>query len=138
MEEESKIFQRQFENDLKYIQKEIIAIQPEVNFLASNIDEMFKYVKFSRPLNAVSIINLTKKQYKNYWGSLYKEHSQYFDIIMEAIEEKFNNGLISAEEMIEKIKKSSDSETEKKNAIEALTVKENKNKETEVDKNGRD
>lgn len=123
MEEESKIFQRQLENDLKYIDKEIIAIQPEVNFLALNTDEMFKYIKFSRALNAVSIINLTKKQYKNYWNTIYKEHPEALSIIMDKIEDKFKNGLISTEEMAEKIMKSKDVELEKKAAIKALGLK---------------
>ena len=121
MEEENKLLQKQFENDLKYIDKEIIAKQLEEDLYASNKEEKIKYIKFSRPLNAVSIVNLTKKQYKNYWGSLYKEHSKHYEMIMEKIDEKFSNGLITAEEMIEKIKKSKDSETEKINAIKLLT-----------------
>lgn len=124
MEEETKIFQRQFENDIKYIEKEIIAIQPEVDLWATNKEDMFKYVKFSRPLNCVSIINLTKKQYKNYWKSLYKDHPEQLEIIMQKVEEKFNSGLISAAEMIEKIKQSKDSENEKKLAIKALSLKD--------------
>lgn len=114
---------KQFDNDLIYIENEIIAMQPQINELAEDEDEKYRYVKFSRALNAVSAINLTKKQFKNYWKTLYKNSPEKLEIILNKIDEKFENGLISKEEMIKKIEESKDYESEKRLAIKALTGK---------------
>lgn len=114
---------KQFDNDLIYIENEIIAMQPQINELAEDEDEKYRYVKFSRALNAVSAINLTKKQFKNYWKTLYKNSPEKLEIILNKIDEKFEKGLISKEEMIKKIEESKDYESEKRLAIKALTGK---------------
>lgn len=123
----SKVSEKEFENDLKFIENEIISMQPDIDESIENEEEKYKFVKFSKALNGVAVINLTKKQFKNYWRTLYKDSPQKLKIILEKIDDKFENGLTSRKEMIEIIKKSNDYESEKKAAIKALTKKENKN-----------
>jgi hypothetical protein len=110
--------------DLAYIKSDLIAKQLQKDIKdneAEEEDEKEKYVKFSRLLGAVTIMNLTKKQYKKYWESQYKGYPEKNEIIMKAVEEKFQNGLIPREDMINMIKKSKDFESEKKRAIKLLS-----------------
>ena len=108
---------KDIERDLRFIESEIIAKQYEKDKITGEE----KYVKYSRALKCVVAINLTKKQYINYWGAQYKSHPEQLKLILEKIEDKFENGLISAENMLELIRASKDFESEKKNAIKVLT-----------------
>lgn len=111
--------------DLRYIKNDIIAMQLDKNKCCEE-DEVDKYVKFSRILKTVTVINLTKKQYKNYWNTQYKDYPLELNLIMQEIEEKFKNGLTSREDMIQLIENSDDYESEKRNALKVLKEKEKK------------
>lgn len=103
--------------DIHAIKSDIIAKQTDSN-----------YCKWSRLLNAVSIVGLTQKQYMDYWQTHYKNYPEYSKQIQEACEEKLNNGLISAEKMMTMIYNSKDFESEKEKAIKALGGKYSKDK----------
>lgn len=127
MEDEQIRMLKDVEADLKYIENELIAKQ----YKKDEETGEFRYVKFSRVLKCVAVINLTKKQYINYWTAQYKSYPKELKRILEKIDDKFENGLISPEEMIALVKESKDFESEKRNAIKALS----KPKETETKEN---
>lgn len=112
--------EKKLKKDLEYIKNDILAKQFEEDSKAPN-DEKEKFIKFSRQLNAFTVIDLTKRQYKKYWNTQYTNYPDKIEEIFEAIDDKFNNGLTSTEEMIEIIKNSKDNENEKKKAIDLLT-----------------
>lgn len=126
MNQEEEMLRKELQNDLIYIENEIIAMQPDIDEETEDEEERYKYVKFSRALNAVAVINLTKKQYRNYWRTLYRANPKELKMIMDKIDDKFENGLTTPKEMIKIIKESKDFESEKKNAIKALTKKRRK------------
>lgn len=95
---------KKIERDKRFIKSEIICKQLSKNKKDNEDDE--KYIKFSRTLNAVSVINLTKKQYDNYWITQYKDSPEQLKIILETINDKFANGLTSAERMIHLVENS--------------------------------
>ena len=107
-EDEVEVLKR-FKSDLQYIQNEVIAQQPDG-----------AYTKWSRILNAVTVVGITYSQFIDYWVKLYKNYPDYVDDIVKACENKLDNDLISREQMIDMIKKSKDYECEKIRAIEAL------------------
>ena len=128
--------EKKFKRDMLYIENDIIAKQPEPNKYYETPDEKYNYVKFCKPLNTFAVLNMTKAQYKKYWTTQYKNYPNELKIILEKVEEKFKNGLISAEEMLELIENSNDADSEKKNARKALTKKKkikdnNENSNTE-------
>lgn len=101
-----------FEEDLKYIEKDILAKQRNNN-----------YIKFSRLLGEVAIIDMTQSQYINYWTSKYKNAKQeHLNQIIDACNRKFIEGLISPEEMKTLIIKSKDTTKEKQKALEYLGI----------------
>lgn len=115
---------KKLKRDLAYIKNDLIAKQLQKDIkedYREEDDEKEKYVKFSKILRAVTVVNMTKKQYKRYWESQYKPYPEKHKIILEAIEEKFKNGLTSQEEMINIINLSKDSESEKKRAVKLLS-----------------
>lgn len=116
MENEPIRIIKDLNGDLNFIENEIIARQ----YKKDEETGEFKYVKFSRALKCVVVINLTKKQYINYWTAQYKNYPDQLKTILEKIDDKFENGLIPAEEMIKMIKESKDFESEKKNALRVL------------------
>lgn len=117
---------KKFKRDLEYIKTDLITKQLQKDIKdneSEEEDEKEKYVKFSRLIGVVTIVNLTKKQYKKYWESQYKGYPEKNEIIMKAVEEKFQNGLTPREDMIDMIKKSKDFESEKNRAIKLLSKK---------------
>ena len=117
---------KKFKRDLEYIKADLITKQLQKDIKDNKFeeeDEKEKYVKFSRMLGVVTIMNLTKKQYKKYWESQYKGYPEKNEIIMKAVEEKFKKGLTPREDMINMIKKSKDFESEKNRAIKLLSKK---------------
>lgn len=98
--------------DIKYIKNELIAKQPNGN-----------YCKFSKMLNAVSVFNLTKDQYINYWKKLYK-NTPYLKEILNLCNLKLQEGLVSVPDMIELINKSSDNTSDKEASLKLLGVNE--------------
>lgn len=96
------------ERDLKYINSEVISKQIDGN-----------YVKWSRILNAVSIIGLTEHQFIDYWSKRYK-NSKDLPTIVECCKNKLQNGLMEPDKMINLIKHSKDFEKEKVKAIKLL------------------
>lgn len=117
---------KRVKRDLLYIKTDLISKQLQKDIKDDkneDEDEKEKYVKFSKILGAVTVVNMTKKQYKRYWEGQYKLYPEKNKIILEAIEEKFNNNLTPQEEMIEIIKLSKDLESEKKRAIKLLSEK---------------
>lgn len=117
---------KRIKRDLLYIKTDLISKQLQKDIKDDkneDEDEKEKYVKFSKILGAVTVVNMTKKQYKRYWEGQYKLYPEKNKTILEAIEEKFNNNLTPQEEMIEIIKLSKDLESEKKRAIKLLSEK---------------
>lgn len=110
---------KKLKRDLKYIEEDVIAKQFKEDKNAGE-DEKEKFVKFCKPLNAIGIIDMTKKQYKKYWNTQYLTFPKEKEIILQAVEQKFKNGLTNTDEMIQIIKDSKDYETEKKKAIKLL------------------
>lgn len=104
--------------DLDYINNELISITHENT-----------YVKFSRPLNAVSVVGGPKSQFERYWFSKYTKKPNEQKQIMNALDELFNSKLTPPEDMIKMIEKSNDSENEKSRAIFLLRPKPVKTKE---------
>lgn len=122
---------KKLKRDLEYIKTDIIAKQPEINknykreeTEQDKIDAKYFYIKFSKILDAVAVMNMTKKQYKGYWNTQYKDYPDKLEIVLNAIDEKFNNGLTDRKEMIEIIRKSKDFQEEKKKAILLLKTSE--------------
>lgn len=113
----------ELKKDLEYIKKDLISLQPGTNKLASDEDEKYRYIKFSRILNSTAIVGMTKKQYINFWRTQYIKKPELFGIILNAINEKFKNGLISIEEMREMIINSKDTEKEKKRILKEIRWK---------------
>ena len=111
--------------DIHTIQTDVIAKQVDDNFC-----------KWSKLLNAVSVIGLTRKQYIDYWQTHYKHYPEYSKQIRIACEEKLDNGLITPEEMMTMIYKSKDFESEKEKAIKALGGKYSKDKGLVIVKEG--
>lgn len=109
MKEDEVEVLRRFKSDLEYIHNEVIAQQPDG-----------AYTKWSRSLNAITVVGITYTQFIDYWVKLYKNYPDYIDDIVKACEDKLDNGLIPREQMIEMIKMSKDYECEKIRAIEAL------------------
>lgn len=120
--EDNKILndiKKTFDKDIKYIETDIITKQPKENKNCKE-DEKYNYIKFSKPLNAIAIINMTKAQYKKYWENKYREFPNELEIIFKTIEDKFKNGLTPLKTMIELIENSNDYQSEKEKAINAL------------------
>ena len=101
--------ERNYENDIKYIENELIAKQPNG-----------KYCKYSRPLGMVANYNFEKSDYDRYWKNCYKYDEEHYKEIVKAIDDKFSTGLISTDEMINLIEKSKDKTKDKVQALEAL------------------
>lgn len=95
--------EEKLEEDIRYINSDIIAKLKNGS-----------YCKFSRALNAISILQITKEQYIKYWQMLYKNNELGLKLILEACESKFNNGLTTKKEMLELLKNSSDIADERK------------------------
>lgn len=95
--------------DIKYIKRELLAKQPNGN-----------YCKFSRILNAVTVIDISEEQIKKYWTSRYMNHIDAYNQIINAINDKLQNGLISADKMMQMIADSDDVDSEKIKAIDKL------------------
>lgn len=107
--ETSEEVYKRYKEDLIYIKNEIMAQQVNGS-----------YCKWSRPLKAVSVIDISYKQYINYWRSLYKNYPEYIDGITKACMDKLDNGLISRQELAQMIADSNDFVSEKEKAIEVL------------------
>ena len=108
-----------FARDTKYIKENLIAKQWEDDSSAEE-DEREKYINFSRILKAVTVFNMTKRQYRRYWINQYNDYPEYKEKILELIDEKFEFGLTSPEEMIKLVEESKDFESEKARAIKLL------------------
>lgn len=110
---------KKLKRDLQYIKDDIIAEQKDKT-PSDNEDEVDRYIKFSTIINAVTVINMTKAQYKKYWITQYQDRPDKLDIILSAISKKFQNGLTDKDKIIKLIVYSKDSNTEKINALKAL------------------
>lgn len=122
---------RKKKEDLEYIKGEIITD------ISLPYVETKCYMKYSKLLKAFSILNLTKKQYINFWKSVYKSYPEEWKEILQAIEDKFSNGLTSKENMIKLINNSHDSKREKRRALIALDVRKDMYYGNEEDKKRR-
>ena len=105
--------QEKFDIDKKYIQNSIMTQQPNGN-----------YMKFSRLLNAVVVMNETKTDYIKYWYNRYKNEPVYRAAIIDECENKLATGLIPLDEMIHKIETSKDYTKEKVKALAYLRGEE--------------
>lgn len=101
------------QRDLEYIRNELIAKTIKGT-----------YVKFSRQLNALSVIDGPKSQFERYWISKYCRRPEELKLIMEALRNLFSTGLTPPEKMLKMIEDSNDFESEKLKA--RLILKPNK------------
>lgn len=106
---DSESVEYNLKRDLHYINKEIIAKQPNGN-----------YCKFSRILNAVTVIDISQEQIIKYWTSRYTKNSDAYNQIVEAVHNKLTKGLISTDKMMQMIANSNDFDSEKHKAIDKL------------------
>lgn len=111
--ENSKTAQEKFDIDIKYIQNSIMTQQPNGN-----------YMKFSTILNAVTVMNVTRESYINYWSNKYKNEPEYQSAIIEECNNKLATGLLPLDGMIHKIKTSKDYTKEKVKALAYLRGEE--------------
>lgn len=115
--EENQIIDKnkQLEKDLKYIKEDILAYQK--NGLIC---------KICKPLNCITVTNMTKDRYLRYWQNNYKSKQDHesgrFDQITKACEDKLLNGMHSLDEVIETELNSKDSKKEKDKLIEEITT----------------
>lgn len=120
--EENQIIDKnkQLEKDLKYIKGDILAFQN--NGLIC---------KICKPLNCITVTNMTEDRYIRYWQSNYKSKQDYetgrFDKITKACKDKLLNGMHSLDEVIEIELNSKDTQEEKEKLIEEITKKEYNN-----------
>lgn len=98
-----------FKEDIAWIKRDVMARQIDGD-----------YCKWSNILKTVVVIGLSEAQYRDFWEKQYKRYPRLQKKIAQACTDKFENGLISAEEMIEKIRNSHDYESEKCKAIQLL------------------
>ena len=101
--------EHKLKRDLHYIERELIAKQNDG-----------AYCKFSRALDGISIIGLTQHQYENYWTNQYRSYKEQLPIITAACRNKFTTGLISQQEMIDRINNSHDHTKDREKAIKLL------------------
>ena len=111
MKKDEKFFkERKLKKDLEYIKDEIISKQKNG-----------KYLKWSKLLNAVSVMNIGFGQYINYWEKQYIDADEESVILIrEACIEKLTNGLTDPNIMMQMIADSKDFKSEKKQAIKLL------------------
>lgn len=106
---------KQLEKDIRYIQEDMIAYQK--NGLIC---------KVSKPLNCITITNLSKDRYIKYWQTGYKGkrdvESGRFDKITKACEDKLLNNMYSLDKIIEIELSSKDLDSEKQKLIEEITM----------------
>ena len=95
--------------DLDYIKNEVIAQQINGS-----------YCKWSRALKAVSVVDISYKQYIEFWEKQYKNYPEYITEIVDACIDKLDNGLISRQQMAQMIADSNDFVSEKERAIKLL------------------
>lgn len=104
-----------FVDDINYIKNEIISQLPNG-----------KYIKYSRLLHAVVVMDFTKNDCIRYWNTRYirngKETIFYKDII-KAVETMFESGLTPLEEMTKLIENSHDDTVDKVKALKLLKGK---------------
>lgn len=120
---------KKLEKDLKYIKNDLICKQNHK--ISIDIDRKIglkkkvnAYCKFCKGLNAISVMNMTKKQYEKYWTTAYNNYPNELSIILKAIDEKFKNQLISAKKMKELIINSKDFPSEKRKALSLIRKEE--------------
>lgn len=107
---------------MNYIKNEIIAKQ--VVRVQGQLPCETYYCKYSRPLNAIAIVDLTKDTYTKYWLNQYKNNTEdEMEQIRLCCEEKFENGLLPTEDMINLIIKSKDFPKEKERVLTRLGYK---------------
>lgn len=115
--EENQIIDKnkQLEKDLKYIKEDILAYQK--NGLIC---------KICKPLNCITVTNMTKDRYLRYWQNNYKSKQDHelgrLDQITKACEDKLLSGMHSLDEVIEIELNSKDSKKEKDKLIEEITT----------------
>lgn len=99
------------EQDLKYIDNLLIAKQKNG-----------RYCRYAIELHGLAYINQEFKTIQAYWATQYKKNKKFQTIILEALQNKFDYGLMSTEDMINLIQKSNDTAKEKEKAITLLTL----------------
>ena len=110
-----------FNRDKEYIEKEIIAKQPNGN-----------YCKFSRVLHAVVDYNIQGKSYIDYWKARHKSNVENCKNIELVCKEKLENGLTSVEDMIKLVQLSDDRKSYKKTVIDYLIGREEKSLDNKI------
>lgn len=103
--------QKNIEEDLKYIENEKIAHQANGG-----------YCKISDVLKCITVENMTKEKYMEYWFRQYKNETDQ-KRIMEVIDKKFKESILPLEEAIEVTKNSKDNLKEKQRLLKVITDK---------------
>ncbi len=103
--------QKNIEEDLKYIENEKIAHQANGG-----------YCKISDVLKCITVENMTKEKYMEYWFRQYKNETDQ-KRIREVIDKKFKESILPLEEAIEVTKNSKDNLKEKQRLLKVITDK---------------
>ena len=93
-------------SDVKYIESELMVEMP---------DDPDTIVKWCKPLNAI-VGKISKEAYKKYWLNNYstkKRSSKDRKLILDAVNNKLNNGLMNLEDFVIMFVKGKDSAKEK-------------------------
>lgn len=106
---------KKLQEDLKYIKLEVIAKQKNGN-----------YCKYSRLAHCITVVDITKQKYLDYWISSLKAKNisnSDLKLIEKAVENKFNTGLYNLDKLVELELKSKDTKKEKDYIIKTITSK---------------
>lgn len=104
-----------FQEDLNYIKDDVITLLPNG-----------KYMKYSRLLKAVSVLEFIKDDYIRFWKTRYMrngKHTIFYNDIVKEAENKIESGLTPLETMLELIKNSHDDTSDKVKALKLLKGK---------------
>ena len=93
-------------SDVRYIENELMAEMP---------NDPDTIVKWCKPLNAI-VGKITKETYKKYWLNNYSTKKRTYEekkLILDAVNNKLNNGLMNIEDFVIMFVKGKDSAKEK-------------------------
>lgn len=101
-----------FVDDIEYIKNDAITLLPNG-----------RYIKYSRLLHAVVVINFTENDYIRYWNTRYIRNGKktmFYKDIMEAVKAKFESGLVPIDKMLKLVQESHDDTIDKIKALGLL------------------
>lgn len=113
--------QKKFKSDVNYIRNEIIT-------------ELYDgtYMKYSKILKSVVVLDLTKEKYINYWSNLYHNNKMYLPQIMKEVEDLFEYRLYDNTTFLKLVEIGKDNTKDKEKVINKLKKSVEKLESVEV------